>query len=299
MRASQDEPWFSNVIELEYIGNRDTLWLLLFTMSLCFAPLLCGALAGQNTVLSLLCVSMLFYAFGRGRGQSEVLAGVAAGLWLFKPHFAAPVIILFLLLRRFRSVVVATFVALLYVALSAAYFGPRVLSLWLRAVEEFSAGEFSINGHQIVSLLGSASAFGLSGASASLYYLAAAAASALFAYLVAARFGKECLALRSINNVVPLIVLLSPHTMFYDVGICALAFWYVFLRRLKDSSALEKVLWFTLLLLSLVLGGMRESFSSSPFVTYPLLILLFLGLGEAVGVRKCDTKSIERCEDLP
>jgi hypothetical protein len=285
LRSLCHEPWFEELGRQAYFGSQSTLRLLIFTFALCFAPLLCGTIAGQNTALSLLAFASIFFCLSKGGRIPEVVAGISAGLWLFKPHFAIPAIILLLLLRRYYAVTSAALIALLSLTLAISFFGMGVIEVWIANLGLFSQGEFQVNRHQIISLLPSTGDLNLSGLFAVLYYLAASALSAVLAYILGAYIlGAHVLGRKTSQDSLeveryalllftPLLVLLSTHTMFYDLGLCFLGFCFVFLRGYASSSRTEKFLWAGLLALSFVLGASRASFAFSPFVAYPILLV--------------------------
>jgi hypothetical protein len=86
-------------------------------MALAWVPLTIAICLGQNSPVALLFTMLAIFAFVR---RSQVLAGVAVGLLLYKPTDAIPLIFLLLIFRQWRSLGVVALCGLGWYALSAA-----------------------------------------------------------------------------------------------------------------------------------------------------------------------------------
>ncbi len=201
--------------------------------SLLLYPMLRAVTGGQNTAVSLLALAATWRLLHEERDGA---AGAVLALLLYKPQLALPMIGLLAVVRRWRAGGAALGGGLVLWALAAAVMGPGWLSSWWRSVSDFAALDAEVNGHNAVSWLGVAEA--VLGASS---VVARAAALPLMAATVAglvwlwARPATDLAARMAITTVG--VVLLSPHAMFYDVGLLVLA-GVVALDRLGARAAL-------------------------------------------------------------
>ena len=210
----------------------------LLALSILFYPLFRAILSGQNTALSLLCLAGMAYAL---RTKLEPLAGVALGLWLFKPHFALLPLSWLICSGRFR--VLWGFLpaaSLLYVS-TAILFGGTWPIDWLRAVQaEWIPLEHVANSSGFISILGVSEAlFGRGDARA----LFIGGTTTLLVWAVGLRWfvrnsGDSLLALSSLSGI--LITLIAPHVMWYDLGLVLPAM-LLLLRRGEHHTLL--LLW--------------------------------------------------------
>jgi hypothetical protein len=185
-----------------------------------FHPLFTAIGGGQNTAVTVL----LMAAIWRGlHDSSETLAGVAAGFLLFRPQYAVPMIGLLFLGRHLRAVGVAAGVGALTWLLVAPFLGAGWISTWVEQVVPFAERDAEVNAANSISLLGVAQALlgadatsaRLLGGLGALAVIGAVSAVWLRADLVplAARMGLASVA----------VLLMSPHTMFYDAGLLVIA----------------------------------------------------------------------------
>lgn len=187
---------------------------------LCFAPSFYGVLGGQNTGFSMLCLGGILYCVSRlPSRRHEVLLGLAAGCWMFKPQFGLYAMLLLLCLRAHRAILMAGMVSVGHYLIGALAVGPQWPLQLIEAVRVFSPLNFQINIAQQTSLVGFVKAFGAGWASV----VAAAAALGVLGLLIRkARRAQE----REERIHVSLLwfaslSLLVPQALFYDLALPA------------------------------------------------------------------------------
>jgi glycosyl transferase family 87 len=120
--------------------------------TLAFAPVTASVVLGQNGPLGLLLVAIAIAGLVADR---RVVTGVAIGLLLYKPTYAAPLLGLLVLRRRWTELGIAAVVAAGWFAVSAvaaddwAWPGP-----WLDGLRGYLADDFAGNADKAVSLPG-------------------------------------------------------------------------------------------------------------------------------------------------
>jgi hypothetical protein len=121
--------------------------------TLAFAPVTASIVLGQNGPLGLLLAAIVIWALSTDR---DVVAGMAAGLLLYKPTYAIPLLGLLVLRGRWRAVAVAAAVAATwYLAGVAATAGDWAWpSSWLGAIRGYLDADFAGNADKAVSLPG-------------------------------------------------------------------------------------------------------------------------------------------------
>lgn len=170
--------------------------------------------AGQNTALTLLLIAVVWRALSDDR---ELIAGVAAGLLLFRPQYAIPIIGLLFIGGNRRAVAAAVSVAVGTWLANAALLGPGWFSGWLDEVGSFIETDAEVNAHNSVSWLGFGRAvLGPDAGTAVGGLLAIATAGVLVAMWW--RSDRFDLVTRIAATTVG-VVLMSPHAMFYDAGL--------------------------------------------------------------------------------
>ncbi|MGI9665977.1 MAG: glycosyltransferase family 87 protein [Acidimicrobiia bacterium] len=187
-------------------------------LALAVLPLTVAVLGGQNTAFTLLLFSLVWYLTWSDR---SALAGVAAGLMLFKPQFGLLMIVFLIVALKVRSAIAAVGVgAALYVATALAV-GWSWPSLWVDQVQSFAELNAEVNGHLLVNISGWITNLAGDGTSVLLVtgamWIAAAVASGWCAY----RFSIEWV---TIGVLVGGVLLLSPSSLFYDAGVAVVAF---------------------------------------------------------------------------
>lgn len=243
---------------------------LLFFLALTAYPILRSIMGAQNTALSLLLMVLVWYKVLHNRHYQ---AGIFLGLLFFKPQFALPLSGLFLLSGRWRVWVGAgATVAVLYAA-STAVIGVAWVDDWLDLVRTFSRLDVQVNFGELVSWQGFTQALmgGGSGFAGGLGWGFAAATILGISWIWftggrKADFNSQ-MALASVC-----IVLISPHTLYYDTGIALIAVVVVLSRMAPPKPGLILGVWAAgLLQLLSPLVGVSLSF-------VPLVLILVVAI---------------------
>lgn len=194
-------------------------WIETLAVAISFFPLFRGITGGQNTALSLLLFAVVWRSLHDGR---EVPAGVAAGLLLFKPPLALPLIGLLLLGRHFRAFGAAAATAVGLYLVGVLLTGPSWPGVWLDAVDYLDRVDTPFNVDNFVSAPGAAEAiFGIDSSPAGVLGFGIAIAAALTVSWAWFRdFGGvgPRVALAAVAGLV-----VSPHALYYDAGLLVLA----------------------------------------------------------------------------
>ena len=171
---------------------------------------------GQNTALTLLALAAVWRALAEDR---EVVAGIAAGLLLFRPQYAVPLIGLLWLARHHRAVASAAAVGAATWLANAALLGSGWLGSWLGQVGPFVETDADVNGASAISLLGFLES--IVGAGHWFALSAGAALAGASAMLLAALWWRhQAVALPTrMAATAAGLVLMSPHALFYDAGV--------------------------------------------------------------------------------
>ena len=184
-------------------------------VALTFYPVLRAVGGGQNTALTVLVFAVVWRALADDR---EALAGVAAGLLLYRPQYALPLVGLMLLDRRWRAVAAAAAVGAVTWILTALAIGSNWVAEWLDAVVPFVDRDAEVNSANSISFIGWLDA--LTGGSRVAVGLGAVLAGLVVLVLMrlwiaSARPGLA----HRIGAVAAGVLLISPHTMYYDAGL--------------------------------------------------------------------------------
>jgi hypothetical protein len=231
-----------------------------------FHPMLRALIGGQNTAITLLLIVLAWQARVRGR---DFLTGAFLGLLLYKPQFGVILIFWFLCERRWRvSAGVIACVALLYLA-GAVVSGTAWPSVWAHAVSGYRAHDEALNFDTNISFTGIAGRItGSNNGSAHAIDLLASLALFIAVAWVFWRGTAQDFDLRA-GLAAAAMLLVSPHTLYYDAGVMLLT-----LAVLSNQFPLKS--WPFLLLVWAaswlqVVGG-RIGFSP----TLPLVIIVIL-----------------------
>ena len=206
---------------------------LLFFLALTAYPILRSIMGAQNTALSLLLIVAVWYKVLHNRHYQ---AGIFLGLLFYKPQYALPLSGLFFLSGRWRVWVSAAATAAVLFAASTALIGTGWIGDWLELVGTFSALDVQVNFAELVSWQGFTQALlGHGNDFAAGLGWGLSAATVLGISWIWFNGGRKAdfssqLALASVC-----IVLISPHTLYYDTGIALIAV-VVLLGRLDKPN---------------------------------------------------------------
>jgi len=172
----------------------------------------------------MLLYSGILAGLARKTGRGELLAGVCAGLFLYKPQFAITVLPVVLILGGRRAFYGAAIVAFFYYLLGCIPQGVFWPLLWLEEATRFGNINFTINADRMISIVGAAySAAYFLGINPEKglpigYLLSAGVFITLIVFAVLAR-KDELRRLQLLCLLGPVMVLVSPQSLYYDLGI--------------------------------------------------------------------------------
>lgn len=204
---------------------------------LAFYPISFGVFGSQFTALNMFLYAAVLEAWSRGTREGDTLTGIFLGLWCFKPQYAAVLIFFFMAARSWKIVRTALTVALFYYVCGALLQGLAWPLSWLQAAGKAAAIDFPHNDFNMISFAGFFHAAGrISGLGESQAWVLNAAAWGLSALLlsgVGLKFWKagnlpdgdekRSQILYLLTLAAPVMLLASPHALFYDLGICVIA----------------------------------------------------------------------------
>lgn len=181
--------------------------------ALTFFPVLTAVGGGQNAAMSVLTLAVVWWALRQDR---EVIAGVAAGLLAFRPQYALPLIGLMLLARHWRAVGAAAVTIAATWGATAVMLDVGWLPEWLDAVVPFVERDAEVNASNSISFLGFLQAVWSPEATPAVVLGAFGAASVVIA-LMWMWWRNERFTLSDRMGALAIgMLLISPHTMFYD-----------------------------------------------------------------------------------
>ena len=186
-----------------------------FLGTILFYPLLRATAGGQNTAITLALYAAIGAALLRA---SDRQAGLLLGALAYKPHFALLTAFLVVLVRRWKALAWSVPVCVAWYAIGALVSGPAWPARWWASVARYRELEADTNGPLLVSFLGVCERiFGAGSVTA----LAIGAAGSLLV-LAATAVRSRTHALPAVWAIgAAAIVLASPHTQFYDLGLLA------------------------------------------------------------------------------
>lgn len=185
-----------------------------------FYPLFTAVGGGQNAALTM----FVFAVVWRGlHDDRPAVVGIAAGLLLYRPQYAIPLICLLLLSRQGRAVAWAVAVGVLTWACTAAVLGAGWVTTWFDEVVPFVERDAEVNASNSISILGFLQASWGADARPAVVIGALGAALVIIAMMwlwadpaqfsIAERMGALAIG----------VTLISPHTMFYDASLLLIA----------------------------------------------------------------------------
>jgi len=241
-----------------------------FAAAVTFYPMLRAVCGGQNTALTflLLCGSLVMLLRQRG-----VAGGIFLGLLMCKPHFGLPMIAYALLAGQRTAVLVSLGVTSLLAALATAVFGFSWPGQWLATVARYRELEGTINGPNLVSLVGVSERL-LGPGLGSL--VVAAVPSLLLVVWLCVRTWQADGARRDLAGswavATAVLILVAPHAQFYEVGLLALPGMLLADRRRMAAAPA---------LLVLYLAGWSHAVLVEPWFQ-PLFLVALGGLAAAL-----------------
>jgi hypothetical protein len=213
----------------------------LFFFALTYYPMFRAVIGGQNTALSLLLIILCWH---RAVNARHAEAGLYLGLLMYKPQFALPLIGLFLLSGRWRVSTAAAAVAVVLYVVGALVSGFDWPVVWIEAARRFASIDAAANAANAVSWLGFAEAlFGAGEPVALTLGHGLAVLTVIFVSGIWFCGGRNAdlgaqLALGSVC-----LVLISPHAMFYELGITLISLAVLYGPMSRTGSSTILALW--------------------------------------------------------
>lgn len=238
-----------------------------------FYPLMTAVGGGQNAPLTLLLLAVVWRALDEDRGA---VAGIAAGLLLYRPQYALPVIGLLFLAGQRRAVAWATVVGVLTWSMTAAFLGANWVATWFDEVVPFVERDAEVNAANSVSILGFLQAvWGADQRPAVI--VGAIGAAAVIVTLMWLWTRPERFSLSNRMGALAIgVLLISPHTMFYDASLLILAGAALLagLHGSEKSSVADCVRILALVWVAAWVHVAAELFGSTPLA---LIVLICFG----------------------
>lgn len=268
------QPWNENIRRY---------YLLVACIAFSFYPMFRSILGGQNTALTLVLVTLCWRATLAGK---EWMTGIILGFMLFKPQFALPLIGLYILSGRWRVGLGSLGVASILYAISAYISGPYWINSWFNFAGWLARLNASVNQENVVSWLGFFYAIlGQKNQFASIIGWGLTFSTALGLAILWSRRKWHGNLTAQLGITMAALVLLSPHVMYYDVGLVLFPCMIMAGVPGKRSWILLGMVWvlgFSQLLSSLI------GFSPLFFVSLSVLIASIHFLGQS-AVRPAST----------
>lgn len=267
--------------------NRNPLGTAAFLLS--FFPFMMALLGSQNIALGMLLYAAILWSFSKENIWMEYLCGIFLGLWLFKPHYPLILACFFLAAGYYRVLLGFLFVAAVYYLMGADAIRWDWPAYWALAVKWFSEENARMGSGKMVSLLGFTRAFSdTAGIPAPLaeilghLFPAVLGGLLLYQFWKAGRLSKEAGRRRMLDlsaGAGPALILLSPHTLFYDIGICVFSLAYF--MELKTDRGIWK-----LILLQLFMTACVAVRTTVPFQPLFFAVLgSFVWIQQKIGLR--------------
>lgn len=180
-------------------------------------PVLTAVLGGQNTTFTLLALAVSWTALVRA---VPIGAGLAASVSLFKPQFGLLLGAALALTRSWAATAWFAVGAVAFAAANAIVAGRTWLSDWVEQVRVFGEANDVVNGWAMIDLTGWLGALG----GGSIPGWVGTAALVLVATVGAWSIARSGATLGAVGCVSAWILLVSPSTLFYDLGVALVAF---------------------------------------------------------------------------
>jgi len=247
------------------VGVVDRWFALTVASAIGFYPIFMAVGGGQNTALSLLLLVVVWRSLRDGRDAG---AGMAVALLMFRPQYAVPLLGLLFVGRHVKAVgwavagIAATWMT------DAVLLGPTWLSEWLHSVGPFVSNDADVNGHNAVSMVGFAQA--TLGTDSAIAVVFGTVGSIAVAITLARVWRSPSVGLdRQMALTAAGLVLLSPHTMFYDAGLIVIT-----LAVLIDVAPLQRWPLVAAVSAASLLQVSSATLGFSPFA--PVVAVVFL-----------------------
>jgi hypothetical protein len=219
----------------------DRHYLFAFTLLLLFYPVLRSVLGGQNTALTLLLIACSWRAVEDGH---ELRAGFFLGLLLFKPHFAFPLIGIYILSGRWRVGIAGAITALFLYGVGVLMQGPGWVSLWFEYARWATQPPMGFEADKAISWVGFFK--GWLGADSTLALILAW--TMVLGTIVGISWiwfvgGRRADLSAQIGLAAPCLLLIPPHVYYYDAGVLFFTYASLKANHLKRQAELIGIIW--------------------------------------------------------
>ena len=204
------------------IQGLDEFLLPVFTLSFTFYPFLKSNLGGQNTALTLMLLALIWRSTKEDR---QYLAGISMGLLLYKPQFGIPLIGLFILSGRYKIALSGIAAGCLLIAIGLFFTGIQPYKQWYNFISWFNTADANVNSHNAVSWIGFLYAiFGPENRMAFIIGVTCCFATVSIISYIWIKGRTKSGFNAQMGLAVVSIILISPHSMFYDAGLIILTY---------------------------------------------------------------------------
>jgi hypothetical protein len=219
----------------------DRHYLCAFTLLLFFFPILHSVIGGQNTALTLLLIASSWRAV---EDQHEFRAGFFLGLLLFKPHFALPLIGIYVLSGRWRVGISSATAAFFLYIIGVLMQGPKWIVQWFKYADWVIHASPGFEAIKAISwleffkaLLGTDS---ISGLILGWTMVLGTVVGISWIWYVG---GRRANLAAQIGIAVPCLLLIPPHVYYYDAGLLFFTYAVLTAKPLKRKTELIGIVW--------------------------------------------------------
>jgi len=214
--------------------------------------------SGQNGFLTGTLIGLVCINLQKRQPRSELIAGLALGAMVIKPHLAIAVGVYLLATRRWMAIVSAAVLVLVSSLLCTLIFGPQVWTAWLGAIKESASflerGLYPL--FRMISGYAVLYTFGVP-ASAAFWGQTVVAVLALFAVVLAIVRGMSPPFALGISAMVS--VMISPYAYDYDLPIVGVGLALLLPDLVRLASARERSFIYGLVLLAGAYGLLQST----------------------------------------
>ncbi len=217
-------------------------YLCAFTLLLLFFPILRSVIGGQNTALTLLLIASSWRAV---EDQYEFWAGFFLGLLLFKPHFALPLIGVYVLSGRWRVGITSGITAFFLYIIGILIQGPKWITIWFNYADWVIHASAGFEAEKAISWLEFFKALlGVNSIFASIIGWTMSLGTVLGISWIWYVGGRRANLAAQIGIAVPCLLLIPPHVYYYDAGLLFFTYAVLTAKLLKRKAELVGIVWF-------------------------------------------------------
>jgi hypothetical protein len=206
-----------------------------------YYPIFRAVLGGQNTPITILLLSASYAAL---RAEKQVLAGIYLGLLLYKPQLSIVLLCLLLLIGKWRTFSAGVVIGLLFYVIDCYYFGQDWIARWYSYANWVVSTSMAMEGEKAISWIGFLrNAYGIDTPAVLVSgYVLAGMTTAVLALLWLFQTGRS--SFRNLYGLAaPGLILISPHTYYYDAGILMFSAFAVYYLEGKHRIGFLSLVW--------------------------------------------------------